>query len=249
MSWKKFQKDVAEFFRSLGCDAVEDALVVGVRAKHKIDVLVRFKRFGIEIKWVIECKYWNTSVPKEKVLALAAIIDDVGADRGVLISSAGFQSGAIRAAQKSNITLTSLEELKEISQGDLISALLHTLETVVIQLKDSFFSLFESKDSSERGFHMSHLEPKSGVDSSVVFRSIGELAILESGFQRVRLRRLPYPVRFNESGKGAVTAATLEEFVGLAQETIISLHAALDSQVGRNRAALVQQMSQTGETP
>jgi hypothetical protein len=248
MSWKKFQKDVVEFFHSLGCDATEDTVVAGVRAKHKIDVFVRFKRFGIEIKWVIECKYWNTSIPKEKVLVLAAIVDDVGADRGILISKVGFQSGAIRAAQVSNITLTSLEELKEISQGDLISALLQTLETKVIQLKDSFFSLFASEDINERGFRMSYLVPKPGIDGNVVTRSIGELAFLENGFQRVKLRRLPYIVRVHPSGKGAVTARTLEEFVGFAEQAITSLQAELDAQVARNQAALAQRPLQAGET-
>ena len=90
-----------------------EASVKGARADHKIDVWVVFKRFGLETKWVVECKFWNTSaVPIEKVLILKSIVEDVGADRGILISKSGFQSGAIRAAQSTNITLTSLDVIE-----------------------------------------------------------------------------------------------------------------------------------------
>ena len=62
---------------------------------------------------MLECKYWNSRVTKEKVMALKSIVDDCGADRGLIVSKMGFQSGAIRASTKTNITLTSIEELRE----------------------------------------------------------------------------------------------------------------------------------------
>jgi hypothetical protein len=46
------------------------------------------------------------------VMALKEIVGDCGADRGLIVSTRGFQSGAIRAATKSNITLTSIEFIK-----------------------------------------------------------------------------------------------------------------------------------------
>jgi len=122
MDWKQYQDEIAKFFRSLGADAEVEAKVAGARAEHRIDVWVRFKKFGLETRWVIECKYWNSAVPKEKVLALRSVVEDVGADRGILISAGGFQSGAVRAAEKSNITLTDLDGLKETANEDLVSA-------------------------------------------------------------------------------------------------------------------------------
>lgn len=38
---------------------------------------------------------------------------DIGSDRGFLMSELGFQAGAIRSAQFSNLTLTSLQDLQE----------------------------------------------------------------------------------------------------------------------------------------
>ena len=73
---------------------------------------IRFNRFGIGAKWVVDCKFWRRPVTKENVLALTSVVDDVGADRGILVSQKGFQARAVRAAEHTNVTLTSLEELK-----------------------------------------------------------------------------------------------------------------------------------------
>ena len=90
----------------------------GARGKHKVDVVVRFAKHHFECFWVVECKLWSSNVPKEKVLALQAIIDDVGADKGIILSEKGFQSGCFACAQRSNILLSSLSELRETHEDD-----------------------------------------------------------------------------------------------------------------------------------
>src|SRR5262249_38211470 len=66
-----------------------------------------------EQTWIVECKWWRRAVSKVHVAALANIVQDVGADRGILLTETGFQTGATRLASLSNITLTSLTEWKE----------------------------------------------------------------------------------------------------------------------------------------
>ncbi|WP_138992753.1 restriction endonuclease [Larkinella sp. C7] len=119
MTWKDYQNNTADFFKKLGMHSETDIRVTGVRGVHDIDVLVKFILFGIEIIWIVECKLWKKSIPKEKVLTLQQITQDVGADRAFLLSESGFQAGAIRVASNSNITLTSLDDLKQNSQDDL----------------------------------------------------------------------------------------------------------------------------------
>lgn len=115
--WRDYQEKAAAFFKRKGCSAEVEAVVRGVRAEHKIDVLVSFLQHSIECKWIIECKLWNSHVPKEKVLALKAIVEDVGADRGIIITEKGYQSGAYDVARGSNITLvTSLEEFERTAE-------------------------------------------------------------------------------------------------------------------------------------
>ncbi|MGQ4620033.1 restriction endonuclease [Nocardia sp. R7R-8] len=110
--WKNYEDETAEFYRSLGLDTRTGEQLVGSRGTHKIDVTVRGLKAGIRFLWIVECKHWRRRVSKEKVAALSAIAQDVGADRGILLSESGFQSGAPRMAQNSNITLTSLSELR-----------------------------------------------------------------------------------------------------------------------------------------
>lgn len=111
--WREYQERVAEFFRAVGMEAETDVAVAGVRTSHDIDVLVKSEHMGIMVTWIVECKRWNRAVPKDKVLTLRSIVDDVGADRGFIMAESGFQSGALEAALLTNVTLTSLAEMKE----------------------------------------------------------------------------------------------------------------------------------------
>lgn len=113
-NWREYQEEVAAFFRRQGCNAEVEKIVQGVRAKHEVDVHVTFHRSGINCTWLVECKLWKSKVSKEKVMALKSIVDDVGADRGIIVSEKGFQSGALDAVRDSNITLvTSIEEFEK----------------------------------------------------------------------------------------------------------------------------------------
>jgi len=165
MDWEKYQQRTAELFRSLGCIAEVDKNIQGVRGLHKIDVWVVFQKFGFEIKWVIECKYWNSNVPKEKVLALKTIVDDIGADRGIIISKSGFQSGAIRAAVKTNISLTSLEDLRDSVKSDLLESALNQLENKTTYLKYELHNLYKTEKIGPNSITS---RPLPGVDGNAM---------------------------------------------------------------------------------
>lgn len=89
----------------------------------------------MSITWVCECKLWKNPIPKEKVLTLYEITQDVGADRGFLFSESGFQSGAIRATKNTNITLSSLDELKDWITEDLQELTLIKFLKLVTQIR------------------------------------------------------------------------------------------------------------------
>jgi hypothetical protein len=112
----------------------------GVRTQHDIDVLVVTKFLGADIKWVVEAKYWKSNVPKEKVLALRSIVDEVGADKGFLISAKGFQTGAVEAALKTNIQLVTFDELKERTKNIIQSELLQAYQVRADLLVKRYFS-------------------------------------------------------------------------------------------------------------
>ena len=113
-NWCEYQEAVAEVFRKLGCRAEVNKKLTGPRGQHDIDVYVTFEKFGLEFRWIIECKHWSRPVNKSKVLELLSIVQNIGADRGIIFSESGFQSGAYTAAKNTNVLLQgSLEDFKQ----------------------------------------------------------------------------------------------------------------------------------------
>lgn len=210
MSWKKYQIQAAQLFESVGCKAEIEAKVEGVRGKHEVDVYVTFEQYGINCNWVVECKCWNSNVPKEKVLALQAIVDDLGADRGILISKTGFQSGAIRSAQKSNISLTSLEDLREDLAQDVTRRTVDSLEASLLHTKNQIFDLSKTEKIGEGHWRSSYPD---GISGKLAAEYGGKLCILETGFANLKMGKNLYPLKFSECGNKIETTESIEEFL------------------------------------
>ncbi len=132
--WREYQEEVAEFFRSAGWSVDVEAEVRGVRTRHAIDVWALTQHVGIVVHWAIECKDWNRRVPKEKVLALRTIVDDIGADRGLILNELGFQKGAKEAAAGANITVTTLDALRSNAEEELVVLKLSALHRRAVDL-------------------------------------------------------------------------------------------------------------------
>ncbi len=116
-NWQAYQDAVAAVFRDLGCKAEVDKTVPSARGPQKIDVYVTFQKFGHECSWVIECKLWCSPVPKDVIHTLYTKVQNIGADRGLIFSESGFQSGVHAAAQHTNILLQdSLEAFMNTAQ-------------------------------------------------------------------------------------------------------------------------------------
>ena len=158
MDWKELQVAVGELFKSVGCSAEVDKKIEGARGEHCIDVYVQFNMLSVSCVWIIECKNWNSNIPKEKVLALQSIVQDVGADKGVLVSSKGFQRGAIRCAKNSNIILTNFDGLKSYIDDQIRNSGWEALTSRVQYLSTK---LLENESKSPN------------------FRDIGHVAIIE----------------------------------------------------------------------
>lgn len=144
-AWKKYQEDAAAYFRSLGLNASTDVTVKGARTSHDIDVLVTSHYVGFDITWLVECKCWKTPVNKLHVLALREIVSDVGADRGILLSESGFQSGAKEAASLTNIQVTSIADVRESASNSIYAMRLRDLYDRVGICKDRYWDIPKSE--------------------------------------------------------------------------------------------------------
>lgn len=81
---------------------------------YQIDVYVKYKALGAEMKILAECKQYSRSVSRDKVEVLASRLRSLGAHKGILMSTAGFQSGAIEFAEKHGIALVQVFDTNEM---------------------------------------------------------------------------------------------------------------------------------------
>lgn len=138
--WYQFQEEICNYFRSLGAEANTNVTVQGVRTNHDVDILVKTKFLGQSIVWVVEAKKWKSKVNKLQVLGLRTIVDDIGADKGFIISEKGFQSGAEESTHKTNIQLMTYAELKTLTKELIQSEIIQTYKERLVLLENRYWS-------------------------------------------------------------------------------------------------------------
>ncbi|MDD4781139.1 MAG: restriction endonuclease [Tissierellia bacterium] len=72
---------------------------------YQIDVYAEFTALGVKHKTIIECKRQSHPIKREVVVVLAGKVRSLGAQKGILISTCGFQKGAIQYAKQYGIAL------------------------------------------------------------------------------------------------------------------------------------------------
>ncbi len=100
---------------------------------YQIDVLAEYTALGTKNTILIECKKYHNSVKREIVNALQAKLQSLGAQKGIIISTSGFQTGAVQYAEKHGIALWQVFDnyIKHISA----SANNHISDTMKLQLE------------------------------------------------------------------------------------------------------------------
>ncbi len=72
---------------------------------YQIDVFAEYTAFGTKNIILVECKKYSNSIKRDIVVNLYAKLQSLGAQKGIIISTAGFQSGAVQYAEKHGISL------------------------------------------------------------------------------------------------------------------------------------------------
>ncbi len=109
--WYGFQESIRALFVEAGFLAETNKRIKGVRTNHDIDIYVSTPFFVSDLQWLVEAKHWNSKITKLHVLGLRTIVEDIGADRGIIVSKQGFQAGALEASEDTNISLLSFDEI------------------------------------------------------------------------------------------------------------------------------------------
>lgn len=221
----EYEEEAAALFRSLGLEATTRERLDGVRGRHDVDVVVRSRRAGLELFWVVECKQRRRRVDKLHVTALAEIVRDLGADKGVLLSEVGFQAGAVRMAFKSNVTLMSLAELREEAAEELLTLGLGECRLRLAYLHDRLRAVGAGR-SQEGGISVSYRTSPGRWDALKLHAAV---AIVEEGLRRAEIGRWPAPYAWDFAGDSMHRAHDLAAFINGVKTALGELEVELEA--------------------
>jgi hypothetical protein len=216
-SWRDLQTKVKEIYSNLGCQAQENVIVGGGKAKHQIDVLATFEFGGQNYRIIIECKYWSSKVKKSQVSSLIAILADIGAEKGVIVTKMGFQRGAHSLAAYTNIELLTYDELQQKAE----------LSVEEFRIQDALGRI-ESLRRPFAKFLSSMAEEAEKIDewwypSTEGYNLLGALSIMEHKIKS--LDQLSFPRRFlfssiSQEKEVSKTASSRKAYLDLVLENL-----------------------------
>jgi restriction system protein len=100
--FKKFQHKVKHY------EVVHNVKEKSENAEYQIDIKVTFEFLGVDFVVLVECKKYNSGIKRELIQILNDKVKELGAHKGILVSSSGYQKGAIEYAKKHGIALIRL---------------------------------------------------------------------------------------------------------------------------------------------
>lgn len=127
MNWKEYEDEIFEELRSRYPDApiTRDAKILGrISQTHRqIDVLIEAQVLDSPVRVIVDTKKRTDPIDVNDVESFIAMMADVEAHRGILISATGYSKAAISRAynevnQDVDLDVFSLDELKRL-QGEL----------------------------------------------------------------------------------------------------------------------------------
>ena len=137
--WRKFERLVTAIHRALahGAQVDWDCKING----RQFDVVMRFTVGSYNYLTVIECRDTKTDVPVGDVEAFVTKSRDAKADKAVMVSSSGFQSGAREVADRHGIELFSVSYIEGLPTQLLSDELYPALQIYELAFQDA-----ESRD-------------------------------------------------------------------------------------------------------
>jgi restriction system protein len=134
--WRDLQESVARILTECGFTVEVEKVIPTVRGNVEIDVFARELIDGRTYTVLCECKHWAARVPQNVIHGFRTVVADSGANLGYIISMAGFQSGALTAAELTNIRLVTWIEFQEEFEASWLKH--HLVPTVTNRLDELF---------------------------------------------------------------------------------------------------------------
>ena len=110
--WGGFEEFVKEIHEGEDVIVERDVTLTGLSgAPRQIDVYVTHSKGPYKYSTLIECKHWKNKVKRQQVENMYASMEDLGASKGVVFTTSGYQSGAEIYAKAKNIDIYVVRDL------------------------------------------------------------------------------------------------------------------------------------------
>jgi restriction system protein len=173
-SWENLQDAVGAVLRECGFTVEIEKKLDTARGTVEIDVYseepINRRKYVI----LCECKHWKQRVPQNVIHAFRSVVADSGANLGYIISSAGFQSGALTAVDLTNVRLMTWWEFQEEFEATWIERYLRPL------FDEMLSRIVQYTAPLPPGFFLELPEPKQDAFAALAIRhqAFGLLALL-----------------------------------------------------------------------
>jgi hypothetical protein len=166
--YELFVRDIMEaLLKADGLKTVKvehDVQVQGLSRSHQIDVYWEYELGGLLHRVIINCKNYTSTVEVTHVETLAGVLHDIPGVRGVVVTTLGFQKGAIDYARLHQIGLKVVRPPIEQDWDG-------RFREIHINFEFAKPVLLETKVSLNRAWVESHGEEPSGLTGSSVYRA------------------------------------------------------------------------------
>lgn len=111
--WKALQTGVARLFNEIGLKATTEVKMKTPRGEVEIDVSAVDEASVDKIRYIVECKNWDSAIPQTVVHAFTTVMAETGSNIGSIVSQKGLQVGAERYTNSTNIVGMTYLELQQ----------------------------------------------------------------------------------------------------------------------------------------
>lgn len=136
VDWQDLETRVCQILTECGCEAERNRHIDLPRGGVDIDIYAIDRTREPRLVILCECKRWNTKVPQTVVHAFRTVVQETGAHVGYIISSAGFQSGAVESAENTNVHLVTWDQFQKAFYERWFDAMEARLRNVSIEVRE-----------------------------------------------------------------------------------------------------------------
>lgn len=111
----ELERLIANLFKAKGYDVRHNVKMRGrSRVEHQIDVYAEYKAPLHVSKIIIECKSYDKPIDKDIIMKLIHVVQDLGVDKGILVTTSYFTPDAVSTAQGYNVELWDYAKIREL---------------------------------------------------------------------------------------------------------------------------------------